>query len=173
MVITLPPGLDVDNDTILQIACILTDGSLERIIKGEEIVINQPDSVLEGMNDWCIQHHGRSGLTQAVRDSKISLESAEERVLQFIRKHIPNPRIGIIAGNSVHVDVAFLRRHMPRLLNYVHYRIVDVSSIGELCRRWYPKDYSRGPKKINEHTAMSDIQESIEQLRYYKKTIFK
>lgn len=160
-------------DTILQIACIITDGSLENVIEGEEIAIHHPDSVLEGMNEWCKEHHGKSGLTQAVRSSSVSLAQAERRVLTFIRKHIPNHKIGIIAGNSVHVDVAFLKKYMPTLINYLHYRIVDVSTVGELCKRWFPQDFARGPKKSNAHTAMSDIRESIAQLKYYKKTVFK
>ncbi|KAL4527607.1 hypothetical protein Ndes2526B_g08715 [Nannochloris sp. 'desiccata'] len=166
-------GLDIENDHILQIACILTDGTLEKVIEGEEFVINQPEEVIAGMNEWCIENHGKSGLTQAVRDSTITLPEAENRILEFIRRHIPEPDAAQIAGNSVHVDIQFLRKYMPSIVEYAHYRIVDVSSIGELCRRWFPRQYGRGPKKANRHTAMSDIRESIEQLKYYKNAIFK
>lgn len=166
-------GLDLEKDHILQIACIVTDGSLEHVIEGQEFVIHHPEEVIAGMNEWCIENHGKSGLTQAVRESDITLAEAESRTLEFIQKHIPEPGAAQIAGNSVHVDVGFLRKYMPQLVEYAHYRIVDVSSVGELCRRWYPRLYGRGPKKANRHTAMSDIRESIEQLRYYKKAIFK
>ena len=125
------------------------------------------------MNEWCIEHHGRSGLTQGVRDSTVSLAEAEDRILKFIQAHISEHGTANIAGNSVHVDISFLRRHMPRILDFAHYRIVDVSSIGELVRRWYPKQAHKTPKKKNAHTAMSDIRESIEQLKYYRKAIFK
>lgn len=158
---------------MLQVACIITDGSLERVVEGEEIAIHHPEEVLLGMNQWCVEHHGRSGLTQAVRDSEVTMAEAENRVLEFIMRHVPDPAAAQIAGNSVHVDVAFLRRHMPRLLDYLHYRIVDVSSVGELCRRWFPREYGKAPRKKQAHTAMSDIRESIEQLRYYRKAVFK
>lgn len=166
-------GLDVEKDQILQIACILTDGDLTNTIEGEEIVIHQPEEVLAGMNEWCVETHSKSGLTQAVRESTVALSEAESRTLEFIQRHIPEASTAQIAGNSVHVDVSFLKRHMPQLVEYAHYRIVDVSTIGELCRRWYPRIYGRAPKKVNAHTAMSDIRESIQQLRYYKKSIFR
>ncbi len=136
-------------------------------------MINQPEEVLQGMNPWCVENHGKSGLTQAVRDSTITLSEAESRTIEFIRRHIPEPAAAQIAGNSVHVDIQFLRKYMPSIVEYSHYRIVDVSSVGELCRRWYPRQYGKGPKKTNKHTAMSDIRESIQQLKYYKKAIFK
>ena len=175
---TSPPppscaGLDVQNDSILQIACVITDGSLKTVIEGEEIVIHQSEEVLAGMNEWCVTHHGASGLTQAVRDSAISLAEAEHTILAFIQRHVNEPGIAQIAGNSVHVDVSFMRQHMPKIIDYAHYRIVDVSTIGELARRWYPKQQHRMPKKKNAHTAMSDIMESIEQLRYYRQSIFR
>ena len=165
--------MDIEKDHILQIACIDSDGSLEQIIEGKEFVINQPEEILSTMNQWCVENHGKSGLTQAVRESDVTLAEAESQTLEFIQRHIPEPGCAQIAGNSVHVDVAFLRKHMPKLVEYAHYRIVDVSSVGELCRRWYPRLYSRGPKKAGRHTAMSDIKESIEQLKYYKQAIFK
>lgn len=139
---------------------------------GEEITIHHPDDVLLNMNPWCIDHHGKSGLAQAVRDSAVSLEEAEARTLAFMKQHIPTPGAAQIAGNSVHTDVAFMRKYMPSIIDYCHYRLVDVSSVGELCRRWFPRDYGRQPRKKSNHTALSDIKESIEQLKYYKKTIF-
>ncbi len=155
------------------IACILTDGSLEKIIEGEEFVIHQPEEVIASMNEWCIENHAKSGLTQAVRDSTITLSEAENRTMKFIRRHIQEPDAAQIAGNTVHVDIQFLKKYMPSITEYAHYRIVDVSSVAELCRRWFPRKYGQGPKKMNRHTAMSDIRESIEQLKYYKQAIFK
>lgn len=163
----------MESDTIIQIACIVTDGDLVRCVEGEEITIHQPEEVLAGMNAWCVDHHGRSGLTQAVRASEVSMAEAEARTLEFIRRHVPDPSAAQIAGNSVHADVAFMKRFMPRIVDYLHYRIVDVSSVGELCRRWFPREYGRAPRKSQAHTAMSDIRESIEQLRYYRQAVFK
>ncbi|KAI3428180.1 hypothetical protein D9Q98_006560 [Chlorella vulgaris] len=166
-------GLDVESDAILQIAVICTDGSLEELIEGPELAIHQPDDVLATMNEWCVEQHGKSGLTQACRDSGTSLAQAEQQVLEFVQQHAPEPDTAQIAGNSVHVDLAFLRKHMPRIVDHLHYRIVDVSTVGELARRWFPKEHARGPRKKNTHTAMSDIRESIEQLIYFRRTIFK
>lgn len=164
-------GLDVNKDSILQIACIVTDGTLSKKVEGEEIVIKHSDDVLDSMNEWCQEHHGKSGLVRQVKESDVDMQTAETRVLEFIKMHAEEN--SPIAGNSVHVDVQFLKRHMPRIVEYAHYRIVDVSTIGELCRRWYPKDFKRQKKKLLAHTAMSDIRESIEQLEYYRKAIFK
>lgn len=164
-------GLNVHEDSILQIACIVTDGSLKVIKEAGEITIHHGDDVLERMNDWCQQHHGESGLIDAVRESTVTMEEAESRILEFIEKHAEPD--SPIAGNSVHVDVQFLRRLMPRITDYCHYRIVDVSTIGELCHRWYPREANSAPRKKNAHTALSDIRESIHQLRYYRSHIFK
>lgn len=169
---TYETGLDPLKDQILQIACIVTDGTLQKQIEGPEIVINHPDSVLETMNEWCIEQHARSGLSDLVRASSTSLQQAEDQIIEFITWHIPNGYKPVVAGNSVHVDVSFLKRHMPKLADLFHYRIVDVSSIGELCRRWFPAEFTRQPKKENSHTAMQDIRESIQQLQFYQKHIF-
>ncbi|GAB4813766.1 hypothetical protein N2152v2_000812 [Parachlorella kessleri] len=149
-------GLDLDNDTILQIACIVTEGDLSGAVEGPEITIHHSEEVLASMNDWCKENHGKSGLTQAVRDSNVSLVEAEQQMLEFVQQHIPEPGAAQVAGNSVHVDVAFLKRYMPRLAEYFHYR-----------------EYMRGPRKKNAHTAMADIRESIQQLEYYRSSIFK
>lgn len=164
-------GLDVTRDSILQIAVIVTDGALSRVIEGEEIAIHHSDEVLSSMNDWCKEHHGKSGLVEQVQKSTVTMGMAEERVMGFIEKFAE--KNSPIAGNSVHVDVQFLKRHMPRITDYCHYRIVDVSTIGELCKRWYKKEFRQEKKKKLAHTAMSDIRESIEQLKYYRETIFK
>lgn len=166
-------GLDVEKDSILQIACIITEGDLERQVEGPEITIHYDEEVLQSMNDWCKEQHGKSGLTQAVRDSTVSLCEAEQQVLEFVQRHVPEPSKGVIAGNSVHVDLAFLKRHMPSLAEHLHYRIVDVSTLGELCKRWFPKEHNKAPRKKNTHTAISDVRESIHQLKYYRNHIFK
>ena len=164
-------GLDVSKDSILQIAVIVTSGDLSTVVKGPEIAIHHSDEVLAGMNEWCIEHHGKSGLTDEVRKSTVNMETAECRVMEFMETWAEEGTQ--IAGNSVHVDIQFLKRWMPRITDYCHYRIVDVSSVGELCRRWYKAEDAKRPKKRLAHTAMSDILESIEQLKYYRRTIFK
>ena len=127
-------GLDVNEDSILQIAVVITDGQLQSKVVGPELTIHHSDEVLANMNEWCIEHHGKSGLTDKVRESTVDMASAEAEVMEFIEKYAEEGTQ--IAGNSVHVDVQFLKRLMPRITDYCHYRIVDVSSIGELCRRW-------------------------------------
>lgn len=120
-----------------------------------------------------MKQHGVSGLTQASRASKVSIEEAEQRTLEFVWKFIPEPGRARLAGNSIYVDVSFLRKWMPRLLNHFHYRLVDVTTVGELAKRWYPRAANETPRKKNTHTAMNDIRDSITQLRFYKETIFK
>ncbi|KAJ1949970.1 rna exonuclease [Linderina pennispora] len=166
-------GLDYNNDTIIEIACIITDGDLNTLEQGEDIIIHHPKAVMDSMNEWCIEHHGKSGLTQAVLDSKVTMAEAEERVLALVKRHCPTPRTAILAGNSVHADRAFLYRLMPKLNEYLHYRIIDVSSIGELGKRWSPSVCLKRPKKKEAHRALDDILESIEELRYYQKNLFK
>lgn len=164
-------GLDVENHTILEIACLVTDGKLNRVVEGPSLVIHQSDKILAAMNEWCIENHGKSGLTQRVRESTISVEEAEEQVLHFIERYVP-PGQAPLAGNSVHADLAFLKRYMPKIANYLHYRIVDVSTVQELAMRWNIKTAKKAPRKIMRHTALSDIYESLEQLRFYKDSIF-
>jgi oligoribonuclease len=166
-------GLDYANDTILQIATIVTDGQLERVVEGEEIAIAATDAELGGMNPWCVEHHGASGLTAACRASTVSMAEAEARVLAFVRRYVPDAGSAQLAGNTVHADLTFLRRQMPELAAHLHYRIVDVSTVGELARRWFPREHARAPRKKAAHTAMADIRESISQLRYLRKAIFK
>ncbi|XP_068186885.1 small fragment nuclease isoform X2 [Antennarius striatus] len=126
-------GLDIDKDQIIEMACIITDAELKVVAEGPNLIIRQPDELLDGMSDWCKQHHGQSGLTQAVRDSNITLEQAEYEFLSFIRQHTP-PGQCPLAGNSVHADMRFLQKYMPQFVHHLHYRIIDVSTIKELCR---------------------------------------
>ncbi|XP_035825833.1 probable oligoribonuclease isoform X3 [Aplysia californica] len=165
-------GLDVDSDTILEIACIVTEGDLALVAEGPSLIIHQENEVLENMGEWCTEQHGKSGLTESVRNSKISLHQAEEQVLEFVKQHTPSG-VCPIAGNSVGKDKQFLERYMPRLASHFHYRIVDVSTIKELCRRWYPNLEKRLPSKNLSHRALDDIRESIEELKFYKMHIFK
>ena len=132
-------------------------------------MIHQPDSVMDKMNDWCKKHHGQSGLTQRVKDSTISLQEAEQLTLDFIRKHV-GERQSPLCGNSVHQDRRFLVRYMPRLESWLHYRNIDVSTIKELAKRWYPE--LTPWKKKNAHLALDDILESINELKYYRERVF-
>lgn len=165
-------GLDVEKCHLLEVACVITDDQLNVIATGPDIVIHQSDSILDSMNEWCIRQHGQSGLTQKSRDSKTSVSDAEGELLQFVKKHTPTSACPL-AGNSVHVDKQFLIRYMPAFVEHLHYRIVDVSTIKELCRRWYPTEYSLAPAKQGIHRALDDINDSIKELAYYRQVIFK
>ncbi|XP_052794148.1 oligoribonuclease, mitochondrial-like isoform X2 [Mya arenaria] len=168
----LMSGLDVNKEHILEMACLVTDQDLNIIAECEDLVIHQPPTVLDNMGEWCKEHHGKSGLTEAVRRSQISLMEAEDRMLRFVKEHTL-PGSAPLAGNSVHADRTFLVKYMPRFTQHLHYRIVDVSTVKELSRRWYPSEFSRAPKKKLSHRALDDIKESIEELNYYRQNIFK
>ncbi|KAM4545655.1 small fragment nuclease [Odontesthes bonariensis] len=165
-------GLDIEKDQIIEMACIITDSNLNILAEGPNLIIKQPDELLDGMSEWCKEHHGKSGLTQAVRDSTITLEQAEYEFLSFVRQHTP-PGQCPLAGNSVHADKRFLDKFMPQFMYHLHYRIIDVSTIKELSRRWFPAEYKMGPHKKGTHRALDDIQESIKELRYYRANVFK
>ncbi|XP_056140968.1 small fragment nuclease [Lampris incognitus] len=165
-------GLDIEKDQIIEMACIITDSELNILAEGPNLIINQSDELLDGMSDWCKEHHGKSGLTQAVRDSRISLQQAEYEFLSFIRQHTP-PGQCPLAGNTVHADKKFLDKYMPQFMYHLHYRIIDVSTIKELCRRWFPQEYKLAPQKKASHRALDDIQESIRELQFYRANVFK
>ncbi|XP_060801434.1 probable oligoribonuclease [Amyelois transitella] len=165
-------GLNVATDHILEIACLVTDADLNIVATGPNIIIHQPNSILENMNQWCINQHGESGLTEASRNSKISLEEAEKQVLHFVKQHVPEKRCPM-GGNSIYMDRLFLRKYMPNFNDYLHYRVIDVSTIKELAKRWYQKDFASIPQKSFKHRSIDDILESIKELKYYKETIFK
>ena len=162
-------GLDPEIDTILEIATIITDGNLNIIAEGPNIVIHQPDAVLDGMDEWNTTHHGASGLTAKVRASRITMAEAEQQTLDFICLYVPE-RSSPLCGNSIHQDRRFLVPYMPELEAYVHYRNIDVSTIKELGRRWYPG--VKAPLKEAEHLALTDIRESIKELAFYRKNYF-
>jgi oligoribonuclease len=162
-------GLDPQVDTILEIATVITDGQLEVVAEGPNIVVHQPDEVLDAMNDWCKEHHGASGLSDRVRASLVSLADAEAQTLDFIQQYVPEGK-SPLCGNSIHQDRRFLVTYMAKLEGYLHYRNIDVSTVKELARRWYP-DLS-APEKKGEHLSLADVLESIEELRFYRKAIF-
>lgn len=164
-------GLEVAENRILEIATLVTDGELHIIAEGPELVVHQADAVLDGMNDWNTKHHGASGLTARVRASTISEADAEAQTLAFVKAHVP-VRAAPLAGNSIHQDRLFLARYFPTLEAHLHYRNVDVSTVKELVRRWYPTEYDARPKKKAAHRALDDIKESIEELRYYRRAAF-
>jgi len=165
-------GLDITKDRILEIACIITDGKLTKQIEGPDLVINQSKDCLDNMDEWCKTHHSASGLTEKVLQSELSECDAEAQVLDFVRRHISSGT-PLLAGNSVYVDLLFLKKYMPQLAAIFSHVIVDVSSVMALCMRWSPKERKQTPRKQKAHRAMDDIKESIRELKYYKDNIFK
>ena len=165
-------GLDPATERIIEIATILTDGQLNEIAVGPDLVIHQDDAVLAAMDDWNTKHHGASGLTQRVRESTISDDDADAQTVAFIQAHVPAKERPVLAGNSIHQDRRFIRRYMPLLEKRLHYRMVDVSTIKELSRRWFPAITAKQPQKKETHRALDDIRESIDELRYYRTHVF-
>jgi oligoribonuclease len=165
-------GLDPARERIIETATILTDGQLVEIAVGPELVIHQPDEVLSAMDDWNTRHHGASGLTERVRASTISDADAEAQTIAFINSHVSTRERPVLAGNSIHQDRRFIRRYMPALEKRLHYRMVDVSTIKELARRWYPQVIARQPPKKDTHRALDDVRESIDELRFYRTQLF-
>jgi len=165
-------GLDLRRDALIEIAVLVTDSELRVLDEGVDIVITAPDELLDGMQPVVREMHANSGLTEAVRASTTTVAEAEQQVLDYLRKHVPEARTVPLCGNSIATDRAFLARDMPELDAFLHYRMVDVSSIKELCRRWYPRVYFSQPQKGLAHRALADIKESIRELRYYRSTVF-
>lgn len=165
-------GLDPDADLIVEIATIITDGRLETLIEGPDLVIHADDDVLEGMDPVVVDMHAGSGLTPLVQGSTTTVRHAEEQTLAFVREHLADPSAAPLAGNSVHADRAFLRRYMPELEAALHYRNVDVSTFKETARRFAPDLLERAPSKGGAHRALADIRESIEELRFYVDELF-
>jgi len=164
-------GIDDRTSDILEIATIITDKDLELIAEGPDLVIHQPDEILETMDPWCIKQHGVSGLTEACSRSKVSLKEAEDLTLAFVRKHCLRGKAPL-CGNSIGFDRRFLMHHMPKLNAYLNYRNVDVSSVKELVRRWFPAVLTNATEKESTHRALDDIRESLEELRLYRRTVF-
>lgn len=165
-------GLDPDREVIIEIAVIVTDGELDQRHEGPELVIAADEEILGRMHPRVVDMHRRSGLLAAVRASELGLAAAEAEVLGFVADLVPEAGTAPLAGNSVHADRAFLERYMPALAAHLHYRNVDVSTIKELARRWYPEIADAAPSKAGDHRALADIRESIAELRYYRQKIF-
>ncbi len=165
-------GLDLGKDALIEIAALVTDGELQVLGGGLDLVIHTDDATLDSMPDVVAEMHAKSGLTDEVRQSTVTLAEAEQKVLAYVRRWVPDVRSAPLAGNSVATDRRFMARDMPELEAHLHYRMVDISSIKELCRRWYPRIYYAQPAKGLAHRALADIQESIRELAYYRRTAF-
>lgn len=164
-------GLDLVHDELIEVAALVTDGELNVLGEGIDVLVKPSAAALEHMGDFVREMHTKSGLL-AELDRGLSMSEAEEQVLDYIRHFVKEPRKAPLAGNTIGTDRAFLAKDMPALEQYVHYRNVDVSSIKELSRRWYPKAYYHSPPKNGNHRALADIQESIEEMRYYRDAVF-
>ena len=165
-------GLDLRTDRLIEIAALVTDADLNVLGEGVDVVIHTDDAALDNMVEVVARMHSSSGLIEEVRASTIDLADAETMVLDYIRSHVKAAKTAPLAGNSIATDRGFIARDMPALDDYLHYRMIDVSSIKELCRRWYPRIYYGQPDKGLAHRALADIQESIRELRYYRRTAF-
>ncbi|SNY29848.1 oligoribonuclease [Paractinoplanes atraurantiacus] len=165
-------GLDLGKDKLIEVAALVTDPDLNVLGDGVDLVIHADDAALDAMPPVVRDMHAKSGLTDEVRASAITMAEAEEAVLAYVRQFVPNPRTAPLCGNSIATDRGFLARDMPALDDFLHYRMIDVSSIKELCRRWYPRVYFGQPAKGLAHRALADIRESIRELEYYRRTIF-
>ncbi|WP_430783114.1 oligoribonuclease [Actinoplanes sp. G11-F43] len=165
-------GLDLGKDKLIEVAALVTDPELNVLGEGVDLVIHADDEALDAMPPVVRDMHAKSGLTEEVRRSAITMAEAEEAVLAYIKEYVPNPRTAPLCGNSIATDRGFLARDMPALDAHLHYRMIDVSSIKELTRRWYPRVYFGQPAKGLSHRALADIRESIRELEYYRRTIF-
>lgn len=164
-------GLDLARDALVEVAVLVTDGDLRVLGEGVDLIVKPPAEALQAMGDFVRDMHTKSGLLDAL-DAGLSLGEAEDRVLEYVRRYVNGPRQAPLAGNTIGTDRAFLARDLPAFESFVHYRNVDVSSVKELARRWYPRSFFNSPAKQGNHRALADIQESIEELRYYREAIF-
>ncbi|MET9181430.1 oligoribonuclease [Kitasatospora aureofaciens] len=164
-------GLDLDRDALVEVAVLVTDSELNILGEGVDVIIRPPVEALANMPEVVRVMHTASGLLEELEQG-VTLAEAEERVLAYVREHVPEAGKTPLCGNSVATDRGFLARDMPTLERHLHYRIVDVSSIKELARRWYPKAYYNSPPKGGNHRALADIRESIDELRYYREAVF-
>jgi oligoribonuclease len=164
-------GLDLGKDALIEVAALVTDFDLNVLGDGVDVVIAPPREALEQMDPYVTDMHTRSGLLEELGQG-VTMEDAQAQVLAYVKEHCPEGSRPPLAGNTVATDRAFLARDMPELEAFLHYRIVDVSSIKELSRRWYPRAYFNSPAKSGGHRALADIQESIEELRYYREAVF-
>jgi oligoribonuclease len=166
-------GLDPARHAVVEIATLITDDNLEIVAEGPDLVVHADDVALAEMDDFVRTMHTKSGLLTAIQASTTTLEAAGEATLAFIKEHVPEVRSVPLCGNSIGTDRRFLAIHLPAIEEYLHYRSVDVSTVKELARRWYPRAYRRAPKKSGGHRALDDIRESVAELRYYRESVFK
>ena len=164
-------GLDVTRDALIEVAVVITDADLNIVDPGIDLLITPPAEALEGMNDFVRQMHTSSGLLDEL-PSGTTMKDAQQQVLDYIRRFVPTPKKALLAGNSVGTDKMFLEANMPLVIDHLHYRLVDVSSIKELAKRWYRKAFEEAPVKHGGHRALADILESIQELEYYRRVLF-
>jgi len=165
-------GLDLVHDRLIEVAVLVTDGELAVLDEGLDLVIDAPAEALDAMVPVVRQMHEDSGLTEAVRAASLTVADAEQQLLAYIQQFVPEAGKAPLCGNSIATDRGFLARDMPALDAFLHYRMIDVSSVKELARRWYPRAYYNAPAKQGGHRALADIRESVEELRYYRATVF-
>ncbi|MCZ2815089.1 oligoribonuclease [Modestobacter sp. VKM Ac-2984] len=165
-------GLDLVGDKLIEVAVVVTDSQLNVLDPGLDVIIHAEDADLAGMADVVTEMHAKSGLTEEVRASTVTLEEAQALVLAYVKRFVPERRTAPLCGNSIGTDRGFLARDMPELDDHLHYRMIDVSSIKELARRWFPRVYFAQPPKGLAHRALADILESIRELAYYRQTLF-
>ncbi len=166
-------GLDHTTDVIVEIATLITDDELGIVAEGPDLVVHQPDEVLEAMDPFVIEMHTRSGLLELIKASTISLEDAGARTLEFIKQHVPEPSTVPLCGNSIGTDRRFLAAYLPAIEDHLHYRSIDVSSVKELVKRWYPDVDARRPRGQGAHRALDDIRESVLEMEYYRTVVFR
>jgi oligoribonuclease len=165
-------GLDLRRDALIEVAAVITDADLNPVDDGVDVIIHTHDDILDTMVPFVRDMHAASGLTEAVRQSTVTLGDAEKLVLEYVKSHVSDPKTAPLCGNSIATDRAFLARDMPLLDEHLHYRMIDVSSLKELAKRWYPRVYQSQPEKSLAHRAREDIRESIQELAYYRQTLF-
>jgi oligoribonuclease len=161
-------GLDVEHDVIVEIACVVTDASLDALDDGIQLVVHADAGALARMGDFVRDMHTKSGLLPEIERSPVDVAAAQAAALEYVKQHVPAASTAPLCGNSIGTDRRFLARYMADLDEYLHYRSIDVSSLKELCRRWYPEIYRKRPGKAEHHRALADIRESIEELRFYR-----
>ena len=166
-------GLDHTRDVIVEIATLITDDELNVVAEGPDLVIHATDEQLAAMDQVVVDMHTSSGLLEAIRASSVTLADAGAETLSFIREHVPEPRTVPLSGNSIGTDRRFLAAYLPDIENHFHYRSIDVSTIKELARRWYPDSLAAAPRKQTSHRAMDDIRESVAELRFWREHVFR
>lgn len=166
-------GLDPAKDVIVEIATLLTDDDLNIVETGPDLVCGAPSALLASMEPIVMAMHTKSGLLREIEESSLTVQEAEQRTLEFLKTHIPKAKTVPLCGNSIGTDRRFLAAQMPEIENWLHYRSIDVSSVKELARRWYPKEFKAIPRKTEGHRALDDIQASVAELAYYRTTVFK